>query len=56
MQGPAVLQSRLFRTPDDIESLADLAPSVRICIGIYQEPPEFAVTDRPNSPTNNVVR
>lgn len=42
-----VLQSRLFRTPTDIEKLADLVPNVRICIGIYQEPPETAVTDRP---------
>ncbi|MFL5930161.1 MAG: proline dehydrogenase family protein [Gaiellaceae bacterium] len=37
-----VLQARLRRTLDDIEALADLAPNVRICKGIYVEPPELA--------------
>src|SRR5256884_2151207 len=37
-----VLQSYLRRTLDDIGSLADLRPSVRICKGIYVEPPEVA--------------
>ena len=37
-----VLQARLRRTLDDIESLADLTPNVRICKGIYVEPPELA--------------
>ncbi|HKH32504.1 MAG TPA: proline dehydrogenase family protein [Gaiellaceae bacterium] len=37
-----VLQARLRRTLDDIESLADLTPNVRICKGIYVEPPEVA--------------
>ena len=37
-----VLQARLRRTLDDIESLADLTPNVRICKGIYLEPPEAA--------------
>jgi proline dehydrogenase len=40
-----VLQARLRRTLDDIESLADLAPNVRICKGIYVEPPEIAFQD-----------
>jgi proline dehydrogenase len=35
-----VLQAMLRRTDDDIASLADLKPSVRICKGIYVEPPE----------------
>ncbi|HEX2044439.1 MAG TPA: proline dehydrogenase family protein [Gaiellaceae bacterium] len=37
-----VLQSALRRTLDDIAALADLAPSVRLCKGIYVEPPEIA--------------
>ena len=37
-----VLQAYLRRTLDDIGSLADLRPSVRICKGIYVEPPEVA--------------
>jgi proline dehydrogenase len=40
-----VLQARLRRTLDDIESLADLTPNVRICKGIYVEPPEIAFQD-----------
>jgi proline dehydrogenase len=37
-----VLQARLRRTLDDIESLAGLKPNVRICKGIYVEPEEIA--------------
>ena len=37
-----VLQAYLRRTIDDVRSLADLQPSVRICKGIYVEPPELA--------------
>jgi proline dehydrogenase len=37
-----VLQSRLRRTLDDIHALAELRPSVRVCKGIYLEPPEIA--------------
>src|SRR5712691_9257311 len=37
-----VLQAVLRRTLADIRSLADLKPSVRICKGIYIEPPEIA--------------
>jgi proline dehydrogenase len=40
-----VLQSRLRRTLADIESLADLRPSVRLCKGIYLEPVTIAFTD-----------
>jgi proline dehydrogenase len=39
--GP-VLQARLRRTLDDVESIADLKPSVRICKGIYLEPEAIA--------------
>jgi proline dehydrogenase len=38
-----VLQAMLRRTPADIEALAGLAPRVRICKGIYVEPPEVAL-------------
>jgi proline dehydrogenase len=39
-----VLQARLRRTPDDIAALADLRPNVRLCKGIYIEPPTIAWT------------
>ncbi len=37
-----VLQAALRRTLDDIRSLADLGLNVRLCKGIYIEPPELA--------------
>jgi proline dehydrogenase len=37
-----VLQATLRRTISDIRDLADLRPSVRLCKGIYIEPPEIA--------------
>ena len=40
-----VLQARLRRTLDDIYALADLQPNVRLCKGIYLEPPSMAFTD-----------
>jgi proline dehydrogenase len=40
-----VLQAYLRRTVADIHDLADLRPSVRICKGIYVEPPELAFRD-----------
>ena len=40
-----VLQARLRRTLDDIRSLADLKPSVRVCKGIYLEPEDIAYQD-----------
>ncbi len=40
-----VLQAMLRRTLDDIAALADLRPSVRLCKGIYVEPPELAFSD-----------
>ncbi|MEW5875332.1 MAG: proline dehydrogenase family protein [Candidatus Zixiibacteriota bacterium] len=39
-----VIQSRLFRTGDDVEQLPD-GCRIRLCIGIYNEPPEFAIRD-----------
>lgn len=41
-----VLQSRLFRTPEDIRSLHAKPCKVRICIGIYREPVEVALQDK----------
>lgn len=43
-----VLQSRLFRTRDDILSLRGLNARVRICIGIYNEPQDIALQDKPS--------
>jgi proline dehydrogenase len=40
-----VLQSYLRRTLDDIAALSDLRPNVRLCKGIYIEPPSIAYTD-----------
>ena len=37
-----VLQAYMRRTLDDVAALADLRPSVRVCKGIYVEPPEIA--------------
>ncbi|MDP1832515.1 MAG: proline dehydrogenase family protein [Geothrix sp.] len=41
-----VLQSRLFRTPEDIRALHAKPCKVRICIGIYWEPAEVALQDK----------
>jgi proline dehydrogenase len=40
-----VLQAYLRRTLDDIDALADLQPNVRLCKGIYVEPPSLAFTE-----------
>jgi proline dehydrogenase len=37
-----VLQAMLRRTLSDVAALAELKPSVRLCKGIYLEPPEIA--------------
>lgn len=42
----AVLQAYLHRTVDDAKALADEGIPVRICKGIYREPPEIAYQDR----------
>jgi proline dehydrogenase len=41
-----VLQSRLWRSVADAEALASLRPNVRLCKGIYLEPPHIAMSDR----------
>lgn len=38
----AVLQSYLYRTPDDLEALLPLRPNLRLVKGAYLEPPEVA--------------
>ncbi len=43
----AVLQSRLYRTRDDILALHAKPCRVRICIGIYREPKSIAYIDKP---------
>ena len=40
-----VLQASLRRTVDDVEALADLRPSVRVCKGIYIESPAIQFRD-----------
>jgi proline dehydrogenase len=40
-----VVQSYMKRTLTDIAELADLKPNVRVCKGIYVEPPEVAYQD-----------
>jgi proline dehydrogenase len=49
-----VLQSYLRRTLSDIEALRDLEPNVRLCKGIYVEPPEIAFQDPDEVRTNFV--
>jgi proline dehydrogenase len=39
-----VLQAYLRRTLEDVRALADLRPDVRLCKGIYVEPPSLAYT------------
>lgn len=41
-----VLQSYLYRTPDDLERLLPRAPNLRIVKGAYLEPPEIAYPDK----------
>ena len=41
-----VLQARLWRTTDDVRRLVGLRPAVRLCKGIYLEPPTVAMQDR----------
>lgn len=43
-----VLQSRLLRTDDDIKTLSGLNARIRLCIGIYNEPKEVALTSKPD--------
>lgn len=42
-----VLQSRMFRTDEDIKSLEGMKARIRICIGIYNEPKEIALQNKP---------
>ncbi len=42
-----VLQSRLFRTDEDIKSIKGLNARIRICIGIYNEPKDIALQTKP---------
>jgi proline dehydrogenase len=42
-----VLQTRLHRTDEDIKSLKGLKTRIRLCIGIYLEPAEIALTKKP---------
>ena len=41
-----VLQSRMKRSLADVDALAELTPNVRICKGIYVEPPAIAYQSR----------
>jgi proline dehydrogenase len=41
-----VLQSYLYRTPDDLERLLPRAPNLRIVKGAYLEPPEIAYPEK----------
>jgi proline dehydrogenase len=50
-----VLQAYLRRTLDDVRALADLRPNVRLCKGIYVEPPSIAYTD-PDSVRTSFVQ
>ncbi len=48
-----VLQSRLFRTKNDIPRYLDgLQAHIRLCLGIYPEPPEIALQQKPEMKEN----
>ena len=49
-----VLQAYLRRSLDDVLALADLKPNVRLCKGIYVEPPSIAFTDHDATRANYV--
>jgi proline dehydrogenase len=46
-----VLQSRLFRTDDDLKSIEGLNTRIRLCIGIYNEPKDIALQSKPEMKT-----
>ena len=50
-----VLQSYLRRSRSDVDALADLRPSVRLCKGIYVEPASIAFTGRQQVRDNFVL-
>jgi proline dehydrogenase len=41
-----VIQAYLYRSENDIKSLAELKPSIRLCKGIYRESQEIAIQDK----------
>ncbi len=41
-----VLQAYLRRTENDVKSLVDYKPTIRLCKGIYKEPPEIAIQSK----------
>ncbi|MDH5404211.1 MAG: proline dehydrogenase family protein [Candidatus Heimdallarchaeota archaeon] len=43
-----VLQSRLFRTEQDVQDLNGKKARIRICIGIYKEPKNIALQHKPD--------
>lgn len=51
-----VLQSRLYRTAEDVEKrLGPPGATVRLCIGIYNEPSEIAYTNKTEIKRNFIV-
>lgn len=47
-----VLQARLFRTEHDLEALAGLDARVRLCLGVYEVPPDVGHTRKPAAKRN----
>ncbi|MHA1303413.1 MAG: proline dehydrogenase family protein [Candidatus Heimdallarchaeaceae archaeon] len=41
-----VLQTRLYRTDNDVKELGNINARIRLCIGIYKEPKEIAFTKK----------
>ena len=50
-----VLQSRLYRTLDDVDKLDGLQAHVRACIGIYNVGPDKALTDKRKMKDNLIL-
>jgi proline dehydrogenase len=47
-----VIQSYLYRSTNDVTKLVDLGASVRLVKGAYDEPPEVAYPDKPDTDAN----
>lgn len=49
-----VIQSYLYRTEDDMRSLAEVGATIRLCKGAYKEPPSIAFPEKADVDANYV--
>ena len=50
-----VIQSYLYRSPDDVDRLAEMGVPIRLCKGAYSEPPEVAFPNKRDVDRNYVA-